>query len=176
MLGWSVSVRFMGFLDFLFARNKCPRCGTKGARRSQGQTRCANPSCRNFDIALRVARGRLGDAGAVAPGRGDFSPESALTIHYRNFRGEEKTFAAERGTLRKRRNHIIAHVAPTGESIALSRDRIQNLQEVEQALPVITELPQPGPTARERQVLSFHKKHNSTSPLYEEIRAKYPDW
>jgi hypothetical protein len=35
---------------------------------------------------------------------------------------------------------------------------------------------QTGPSARERQVLSYHKRHHSTSPLYERIRAKYPDW
>jgi hypothetical protein len=25
-------------------------------------------------------------------------------------------------------------------------------------------------------VLGYHKKHKTTSPLYEKIRAKYPDW
>jgi hypothetical protein len=32
------------------------------------------------------------------------------------------------------------------------------------------------PTPREHQVLSYHKKHRTTSPLYEKIRAKYPNW
>jgi len=50
------------------------------------------------------------------------------------------------------------------------------LTEVEEALPQPTETAQPGPNARERQVLSYHKKYKSTSPLYEKIRAKYPDW
>ena len=31
-------------------------------------------------------------------------------------------------------------------------------------------------TAHERQVLACHKKYKSSSPLYERIRAKYPDW
>jgi len=33
-----------------------------------------------------------------------------------------------------------------------------------------------GPTARERQVLAYHKKYKTTFPLYEKIRAKYPNW
>jgi len=79
----------------------------------------------------------------------------------------------------RRRNHIVARVAPTGETITLSRDRIQNLSEVEEAFSEAaapTESEHTGPTARERQVLSFHKKYKSTSPLYEKIRSKYPDW
>jgi hypothetical protein len=166
----------MGFLDFLFGQNKCPRCGTKGARKSQGQTRCPNPSCPFFDISLRGAERSSRVGGASPPKRKDFSPVSPLAIQYRNFQGEEKTFTADSETLRRKRNHVIARVAPTGRSISLSRDRIQNLEEVEQAVAKITESQPPGPTARERQVLGYHKKHKSTSPLYEEIRAKYPDW
>jgi hypothetical protein len=160
----------MALLDFLFARGKCPQCGTAGARKSQGQTRCPNPACRYFDASLRQT--------AVTPleWRGDFSPASPLAIRYRNFRGEEKTFMAERLTLRRSRNHIVAQVAPTGRSISLSRDRIGNLEEVERALPDVAESGPSGPSARERQVLGYHKKHKSSSPLYEKIRAKYPDW
>lgn len=164
----------MGLLDFLFGLTKCPRCGTKGARKSQGQTRCPNPSCPNFDISLRADQARAGRISS--PPRGDFSPLAPIEIQYRNFRGEDKTFTAESDTLRRRRNHIIAQVTPTGERISLSRDRIQNLDEVEKAVPQIDPSQPSGPTARERQVLGYHKKHKSTSPLYEEIRAKYPDW
>lgn len=81
------------------------------------------------------------------------------------------------GCYRRTRNHIIARVAPTGENISLPRDRIQNLPEVEEAVPHISEaVIQSRPTARERRVLAFHKNHKSTSPLYEQLRAKYPDW
>ena len=164
----------MGFLDFLFGQSKCPRCGTKGARKSRGQTRCPNPSCPFFDISLRTdaKSPRLRGSSPV----GDFSPELPLAIRYRNFQGEEKTFTAERQSLRRKRNHIIARVAPTGACISLSRDRIQNLQEVESVMARTADSLPSGPTARERQVLGFHEKHKSTSPLYEEIRAKYPDW
>ena len=103
----------MGLLDFLFGRGKCPQCGTAGARKSQGQTRCPNPSCRYFDASLRQS------ADTPLEWRGDFSPASPFAIRYRNFRGEEKTFTAERLTLRRSRNHIVAQVAPTGTSISL---------------------------------------------------------
>ena len=83
---------------------------------------------------------------------------------------------ADSESLRRKRNHIVARVAPTGESISLSRDRIQNLANVEDALSQRVEETPHGPTARERQVLAYHKKYKTTSPLYERIRAKYPDW
>jgi hypothetical protein len=82
----------------------------------------------------------------------------------------------DRESLRRKRNHIIARVAPTGERISLSRDRIQNLADVEDALSQRVEEVPHGPTARERQVLAYHKKYKTTSPLYEKIRAKYPNW
>ena len=169
----------MGLLDFLFGKTKCPQCGAKGARKSKGRARCPNPSCQYFDGTLRGRGGRHRMGGLIAPRRSDYSPERPLAIRYRNFQGQEKTFTADQKSLIRRRHHIIARVAPTGEWIALLRDRIQNLNEVEQALsetvaPIRSRAS--GPTARERQVLSYHTKYKTTSPLYEKIRAKYPDW
>jgi hypothetical protein len=167
----------MGLLDFLFGKTKCPECGTKGARTSQGRTRCPNPSCQYFDGTLRGRGGRHRNGRLLAPRRSDYSPERPLAIRYCNFQGQEKTFTTDQKSVMRRGNHIVARVAPTGETIALSRDRIQNLSEVEQALPpVVGAVQQTGPNKRERQVLGFHKKHKSTSPLYEKIRTKYPDW
>jgi len=165
----------MGLLDFLFGKTKCPQCGAKGARTSAGRIRCPNPSCQYFDGSLGRG-GVLRVAGMRVPRRSDYSPVRPLAIRYCNFQGFEKTFTADRESLRRKRNHIIARVAPTGERISLSRDRILNLAEVEQALPRAVEPPQPRPTARERRVLGFHKKYKGTSALYEKIRAKYPDW
>jgi hypothetical protein len=165
----------MGLLDSLFGKKKCPECGAKGARTSENRIRCPNPSCRHFDGALGRSRAlRMG--GTRGPRRSDYSPENPLTIRYRNFQDQAKTFTAETESLRRKGNHIIAQVAPTGEKISLSRDRIQNLGEVEEALPQSVQAPQHGPTGRERQVLGYHRKHKTTSPLYEKIRAKYPDW
>lgn len=165
----------MGLLDFLFGKANCPQCGTKGARTSDGRTRCPNPSCQYFDGSLG-RRGTLRLGGTRTPRRSDYSPARALYIRYRNFQGQEKTFTADKESLRRKGNHIVARVAPTGEDISLSRERIQNLAEVDEALSQASEGARPGPTARERQVLAFHKKYKSTSPLYERIRARYPDW
>ena len=165
----------MGFLDFLFGKPKCPQCGTKGARVSLNRILCPNPSCQYFDGTLRHS-GVLGGGASRAPRRSDYSPERPLAVRYRNFEGREKIFTAEKQSLRRKHNHITAQVAPTGERISLSRDRIQNLAEVEEALSEWGEELPLGPTARERQVLAYHKKYKTTSPLYEEIRAKYPDW
>jgi len=153
----------MGFLDWLFKDTKCPACGTRGVSKSLGRIRCSNPSCGLFD-------------GPAAGRRSDYSPEHPIQIRYRNFQGQEKTFTAEVEALERKHNHILAEVAPTGERIALSRDRIQNLAEVDRAAQARPEPPSSGPTPRERQVLAYHKKHGSTSPLYEEIRTKHPEW
>ena len=109
-----------------------------------------------------------------------------MVIRYRNFQGQEKTFNVDATSATRVKNHIKIRVAPhglaerifasKGQVITLSRDRILNLAEVESA---ITERVAPGqawPTPHERQVLTYHKKRGSTSPLYETIRAKYPNW
>jgi hypothetical protein len=169
----------MGLLDLLRSlfsggeRIQCPSCGTEGARKeSDGTIRCRNGSCPYFapDL-LGITR---------SPSRlvteGDYRPEHPFTIRYQNFQGTERTFSAEQESLVRKGNHIVAQVAPTGRKIALSRDRIQNLSEVESAFPQQVAPGQPWPAPRERQVLIYHKKHQSTSPLFEKIRAKYPNW
>ena len=166
----------MGFLDFLFGKSKniCPACGTKGARASEVPIRCPNPSCQQYDATL-------GGSWAASFRKrfkrvSDYSPTRPLAIRYNNFQGEQKTFTVDGESLLRKKNHIVARVAPTGLKISLSRDRIQNLREVEQALPQQEEPAPTVPTTRERQVLGYHRKNKTTSPLYEQIRAKYPNW
>ncbi len=161
----------MGLLDFLTGKIQCPSCGRKGARKSEDRIRCPNPSCPYFDASLARRQG-----GTTVAKRGDFSPARPLAIRYRNFQGQEKTFTADAESAARKKNHIVVRVVPTGERIALSRDRIQNLHEVEGALPSRPEPAEPSPTPRERRVLTYHKNRKTTSPLYEQIRAKYPDW
>lgn len=110
------------------------------------------------------------------PTRGDFRPEHPVSIRYRNAAGLDRTFSAERDSLIRKGNHLVARVAPTGEKIALLRDRIQNLSEVEAAFPQRVATGQAWPTPRERQILGYHKKNGTTSPRYEQVRAKYPNW
>jgi len=181
----------MGFLKSLLnlvGGEKCPVCGTPGATKSGDQVRCLNPMCRNFMGAavqppstpsppLQPQQTVPAQQPSRTPSQ-SFSRSSAgsISIQYKNFQGQSKTFAADAGSLRRKRNHIIARVAPSGKEIALSRDRIQNMSEVDAVLPARDRSGAPRPNGKERQVLGYHKKYGTTSPLYEKIRAKYPDW
>lgn len=159
----------MGLLDFLRKlltgesnTMPCPNCGVPGALRADdGRISCRNPTCSYFDA------GRS---------RGNYAPEHPITIRYRNFAGQERTFSAERESIVRKRNHLVAQVAPTGLKITLSRDRILNLREVESVLPQKIAPGQAWPTVRERQILGYHKLNGTTSPRFEEIRRKYPNW
>lgn len=170
----------MGFLDQLFGKKTCPVCGAKGARVTPIETRCPNPACQYFDPSLgrqeQPAQPPSRPAATSVGGKSGFMPQESIDIRYRNFQGQEKTFRADRNSVRRRKNHIVARVAPSGKYIALSRDRILNLSEVDTALPQAMRSGAPWPSGRERQVLNYHKKHGSTSPLYEQIHTKFPDW
>ena len=168
----------MGLLDFLITlisggeKIDCPTCGTAGARKSRdGSIRCKNQTCPNFDPSLAMGR-KI----APVPTRGNFQPEHPISVRYINFVGQNRDFSAERESLVRKRNHIVAQVAPTGRKITLARNRIQNLGEIEPYLPHKLEPGQDWPSGRERQILNYHKKHGTTSPRYEQVRAKYPNW
>src|SRR2546421_13085735 len=169
----------MGFLDSLLGKNKCPNCGTPGAQISGSEVRCLNPLCTYFMFAQgRSETPRPVTSSPQSPQPSSAMPSQPITIQYVNFQGQQKNFVADASTLKRSREHILAKVAPKGQQIALARRRIQNLHEVEQALPQghRGDSGDSYPNARERQVLSYHKKHKSTSPLFEKIRAKYPNW
>ena len=172
----------MGLLDFLInlfsggEKLDCPSCGTSGARRTRDQLiHCKNPSCPNFDPGL-VFGGSMVRRETTVPTRGNFQPEHPVSIRYVNYVGQNRDFSAEQDSLIRRHNHIVARVAPTGKKITLSRDRIQNLSEVEAQLPSKVEPGQTWPRGRDLQILNYHKKHGTTSPRYEQLRAKYPNW
>lgn len=57
-----------------------------------------------------------------------------IEIRFRNFRREEKTFTADLAGARWKRNHLLIRVGPKGRQIALDRDRILNLSEVQPLL------------------------------------------
>ncbi len=176
MFGPEVEV---SLFDVFAAHVSCPACGDPGARSFLWVVKCRNMACRHFDPES-MQQAHLQPPGMPAPGpAGAFgSPRpprpkahfgaSALkgnvTIHYRNFRGEEKRFRCDAATARRRRNHLSVRVEPTGRRIALNRDRITNLKEVERLIP--------SPT--ERQILSYHRSHRTSSPRYEETLRKYP--
>lgn len=167
-------------IDALGGGMKCPSCGTRGARRSGETIRCINPVCQFFSPQAtpeaRAARARVRAAEAKQP-RSSYVPSGdTVSIRYRNFRNESKAFTADRSSLKRRHNHIIARVSPSWRQVSLSRERIENLSEIDSHLPVRDRSGSPQPTGRERQVLGYHKKYGTTSPLYEKIRAKYPNW
>lgn len=181
----------MGFLDFLTGKSQCPKCGTPGAQKEGNQIRCLNPTCEWFDPGLLQGMGGSPDHEVFTPSGaqevvtrrdatttagGGSSPGRTLTIRYRNFRGEDLTFPAEAESATQRKNHISVRVVPTGQRVTLARARIQNLRELEEVIPPRVAPGQAWPTPRERQILGYHKKHGTTSPLYEKIRAKYPNW
>ncbi len=172
----------MGLLDFLiglFSRGEtlqCPNCGQAGERKTDDAiTHCKNPACPYFDEGLLYGGGLRRRLTAV-PTKGNFRPQHPVSIRYVNYVGQSRDFSAERGSIVRKNNHLVAQVAPTGKKITLSRERIQNLTEVEAAMPQQVAPGQPWPTPRERQILGYHKKNGTTSARYEQVRAKYPNW
>ena len=179
----------MGFVDFLkslFSGSRkfpgtplqCPSCGTADALKTDdGIIHCKNAACPYFDEGLiAVFGGELRRRLTTVPTRGNFHPEHPVSIRYVNYVGQSRDFSAESGSIVRKNNHLIARVAPTGKKITLSRERIQNLADVEAAMPQQVAPGQPWPTPRERQILGYHKKHGTTSARYEQVRAKYPNW
>ena len=165
----------MAFLDWITGKMECPRCGTRGAKEIDGRIHCPNPTCTYFSKSATQGE----PAPAPTPttfGTPASVPAGSFVIQYRDFQGQPRTFIAEAASARRDKNHISVKVAPKGARIVLSRDRIQNLAEVESAFPQRVAPGQAWPSPRERQVMTYHKKHGSTSPLYESIRAKYPNW
>ncbi|MBZ5560821.1 MAG: hypothetical protein LAP13_00210 [Acidobacteriia bacterium] len=163
----------MGFLDSLFGK-ACPRCGTKGAKESGGRILCPNPTCAYYDASRG---GGTSAARFASPSSGGgFTSASGLAIRYQTASGEEKTFDADASSGVWHKNHLSVKVAPRGVHLTLSRDRILNLSEIESAFPARVAPEQERPSRVERQILNFHKKRGSTSPRYEALRAKYPDW
>ncbi len=182
----------MSLLDFLTGKIKCPRCGTSGAKEEYGRILCPNPSCAYYagaatgsgqpssgyssTAASTPSASGVGFSSGSAPDWSGNQPGRNIAIRYRNFRGEEKLFNADADTGKRSKKHVSVCVAPKGIRIALARERILNWNEVDEALPQRVEPGQALPSPRERQVLGYHKKYKTTSPLYEKIRAKYPNW
>ena len=118
----------------------------------------------------------VGQARTSVRTEGAFRPARPVTIQYRNFEGRGKAFVAEGDSITRKGNHLVGRFAPTGRTMTLSRDRIENLRDVESVLLQRLAPGQQPPTPRERQVLGYHKKHRTSSPLFEKIRARYPNW
>jgi hypothetical protein len=169
----------MGLFDLFASRVDCPACGQADARRSLfGKIRCPNADCVCFDPRLVPHREhrnpRTGEL-IVKPllsksTQQVFDPGAyAIEIRYTNYLGEAKTFVGDRRTLRRRHEHYSICIAPSGLRVALARSRIENLAEIDH---LVVDVPSP----REQHVLAYHRKRGTTSPLFERLRNRYPDW
>lgn len=116
----------MGLLFGLFARRSaCPVCFC-AARKAFGRVECANPVCQHFNQEFHDNLAASHRKAVSAPA-GSYRAGDAVSIRYRNYLGEEKTFIASRASLYAKNNHIMAVVEPSGGRIALCMDRISNL-------------------------------------------------
>jgi hypothetical protein len=127
---------------------KCPKCGTWGAKKSLWKVKCVNPSCEKAD-----------------------PNDYLLRIRYRNFRGNEIIYSADARTAYQAREYVVVRLAPTGKRVAFKLDRIQNRSDVESAMS-----DNPVPSGNERRILHYHLKHGSSSPAFEKLRLKYPNY
>ena len=96
-----------------------------------------------------------------------------IQIEYTNYQGLHRTFAANRKSLNLKGAHVSVEVEPTGMRIALKRDKITNGDVV---VAPLTEAMENGPDHNEARTLRFHQKRGTTSPLYESLVQKYPDF
>lgn len=164
----------MGLLDFLGKYCVCESCGQPRAWKLFGKIKCQNMSCRNFDREYAAKERSSLEARRAAsvqsrPRDGRFDPgENKIDLQYTNYLGVEGTYTGDRRTIWRTNEHLSLQLCPTGRRVSFARARLKNLGEVEQWL-------RPRPTPRERQVLNYHKKRGTTSPLFEQIRKKFPE-
>src|SRR5512140_1177230 len=101
--------RTMGIFDKFFSggksgetsgsSNTCPACGSM-AMSIGGRVFCTNPVCKNFAATALSSQGSTPPYSATQPQStsshsGSFAPQRPITVRYKNFRGEEKTFTAD---------------------------------------------------------------------------------
>jgi hypothetical protein len=156
------------------ASAQCPACGAWGAKISLSKVKCLNLSCRNYnsDYASVYQQnrivGRFAAEALLLKGKGE---DYSLRIHYRNFRGDEKTYSANPSSGHIKNKHLVIRVAPSGRRVAFRLSAIQNRGDVESQLPK-----GPLPDRRERQILNYHLRNGTTSRLFKQIREKYLDY
>jgi hypothetical protein len=156
---------------------KCPQCGTWGAKKFFWKVKCVNPACPKYDSeyaeSFRQSRVTGKSATEVFPHlRGNADPNDyLLRIRYRNFRGNEIIYSADARTAYQANEYVVVRLAPTGKRVAFKLDRIQNRSDLES---ILSENPQPS--GNERRILHYHLKHGSSSPAFEKLRQKYPDY
>ncbi|MGC1485472.1 MAG: hypothetical protein WA789_16885 [Candidatus Acidiferrum sp.] len=155
----------------------CPECGTWGAKKSFWKVKCTNPSCAKYDSeyaeTFRQSRITGKAASEVFPHlKGKADPNDySLRIRYQNFRGNEIIYSADPRTVYQKGEHLVARLAPTGKRVSFRLARIQNRGDVESIL-----IENPQPAGNERRILHYHLRHGTSSPAFEKLRQKYPNY
>ncbi|MGB7283112.1 MAG: hypothetical protein WBE13_12685 [Candidatus Acidiferrum sp.] len=136
-----------------------------------------NPSCTKYDSeyaeGFRQSRITGKSASEVFPHlKGKADPNDyLLRIRYQNFRGNEIIYSADARTAYQRGEYVVVRLAPTGKRVSFKLAKIQNRNDVES---VLGENPQPA--SDERRILHYHLKHGSSSPAFEKLSQKYPNY
>lgn len=183
--GWIVVLLFFSFILFSIfgavlkgGRKKrnvagvCPECRTKGAQKGK----CQNPQCSKYDATLTWAPPTAAESKPLPNFQGSFDPgPNAVKVQYRNFQGEDRTFTGDPKFLLESEKALSFRVAPTGKWIHLQKKFVKNLSELKPSIPTGT-FNESIPYGVDRQILSYHLKKKSTSPRFEELRRKYPNW
>lgn len=148
---------------------KCPVCKSPGAKKLLWMVKCPRNGCDKYDPDLALAVRSHGIAGAnSAPLAGSFSPgPNAITIHYRNAAGIDKTYIGDRTTVKLVNAHITVCLVPTGKRCSFSRDRIMNLEAITPHIPPADKL-----SSVDRQILGYHQAQGTNSPRLEEVKRK----
>ena len=156
---------------------KCPKCGTWGASKSFWKVKCTNPSCEKYDSEHAAAYQQSRVNGKTAAEvftrlKGKADPNDyTMRIRYQNFRGDEIIYSAHPGTAYRQGEFVVARLAPTGRRAAFKLARIQNRSDVEV---ILRENPQPS--TAERRILHYHLRRRTSSPAFEKLRQKYPNY
>lgn len=166
----------MGLFDSPRSGVQCPYCGARRASKTLWKVKCANPNCVKFDseYAAQVNQNRIVGRNAtdVFSGlHGNFSPRSPVTVRFENYLGDQLLYLADAHGAYRAGECLVMRVAPTGKHVAFRLSAIVNRSEVEGSL---TE----GdlPSANERRILNFHLRRGTSSPLFVQIRQKFPDY
>lgn len=165
--------------DFLWKQGTCQACRSHGAlvSRWSSKVKCRNAACPNFDIETQQRPFLPSSPAASVPLRGDFHPGSAgVTLRYVNHRGEERSYTAERASVRQKGEHITAKLEPTGKRVSFSKKYLRNLAEVQTLVSRAAEADEiwRSLSAVEHQIVGYHRKRKTTSPRYEALLRKYP--
>ncbi len=180
-LAITMIVIIWSFIRGAMNRNKknngvCPQCRQKGATISGGKVKCINPACQNYNMEYAQSAQFVEQKPyQYETFTGSFNPGAeAVTINYRNFRGDDRRYTGNRKTIHNTGDYISLCVMPQGKRITLKKKYIKNISEIERLIPEI--IRQNQLTTKEKQLLGYYNIHDQNNPVYQELVRKYPEW